>query len=133
MNGNDKEIRKRTRYNSPMAYLPIIAGIILNFLGSKLAAASGLPVYLDSIGTIFAAVLGGYLPGVMTAVVNNIINYALDPNSIYYASISTLIAITATYLYKGVRRGGFLRMARLIVIAALIGVLERRLAASDRR
>ena len=117
---NEKKKVKKS-YNSPIAYIPIIAGIALNFAGSKIAAVSGFPVYLDNIGTIFAAVLGGYLPGVMTAVVNNIINYAIDTNSIYYASISTLIAITATYLYKGVRRGGLLRMVRLILIAALVG------------
>jgi hypothetical protein len=61
-----RDVKTRRHYNSPMAYIPVAAGILLNYAGSKLAAASGLPVYIDNIGTIFAAVLGGYLPGIIT-------------------------------------------------------------------
>ena len=118
---NDAEKKTLNKYNSPMAFIPIIAGIILNYLGSKLASMSGYPIYLDNIGTIAASVLGGYLPGIMTAVINNIINYAIDPGSIYYASISAMIAVMAAYIYKGVRRGGLRRAVRLIFIAAFIG------------
>ncbi|MBR0379470.1 MAG: hypothetical protein IJH62_02810, partial [Mogibacterium sp.] len=109
------------KYNSPVAYIPIVAGILLNYLGSKIAAASGLPVYIDNIGTVAAAVLGGYLPGIITGVVNNIINYALDTVSIYYASISALIAVAAAYVYRGVRKGSLLMMIKLILLAAFIG------------
>lgn len=104
-----------------MANLPIVAGILLNYLGSKAAAASGMPIYLDNIGTIFAAVLGGYLPGIITAVINNIINYAIDSVSIYYASISALIAVAAAYIYRGERRINILRAVKLTLVAAFIG------------
>ena len=120
MNEN-KETKTVKKYNSPVAYIPIVAGILLNYLGSKIAAASGLPVYIDNIGTVAAAVLGGYLPGIITGVVNNIINYALDSISIYYASISALIAVAAAYVYRGVRKGSLLRMIQLILLAAFIG------------
>ena len=118
---DDKKKRVIKKYNSRMAYITIAAGIILNYLGSKIASMSGLPIYLDSIGTIVAAVLGGYLPGIMTAVINNLINYFIDHDSIYYASISALIAIAAAYLYRGVRKGSILRVIRFIFIAAFIG------------
>ena len=101
---NEEKTIAKKRYNSRMAYIPIVAGIILNYVGSKLAALGVLPVYIDNIGTIVAAVLGGYLPGIMTAVVNNLINYFIDHDSIYYASISALIAIAAAYLYRGIRK-----------------------------
>ena len=38
-------------------------GIALNLLLSAVAAALGLPLYLDTVGTITIALLGGYLPG----------------------------------------------------------------------
>lgn len=120
MNEN-KETKTVKKYNSPMAYIPIVAGILLNYLGSKIAAASGLPIYIDNIGTVAAAVLGGYLPGIITGVVNNIINYALDSVSIYYASISALIAVAAAYVYRGVRKGSFMRAVQMILLAAFIG------------
>lgn len=113
--------KSRKHYNSPMAYIPVFAGIILNYLGSKLAASSGLPVYLDNAGTIAAAILGGYLPGIITGVANNIINYALDSVSIYYASISALIAVAAAYIYRGERKANVLRAVKLILTAGFIG------------
>ena len=109
------------KYNSPMANLTVVAGILLNYLGSKIAAASGFPIYLDNIGTIVAAALGGYLPGIITAVINNMINYALDSVSIYYASISALIAVTAAYICRGKRRVDALQAIKLIFAAAFIG------------
>ena len=39
-----------------------LAGIGLNVLCKKLAALAGIPLYLDSAGTVLAAVLGGYSP-----------------------------------------------------------------------
>ena len=118
---SDNEVKKRKNYNSPLAYMTIVAGILLNYLGSKAAASSGLPVYLDNIGTIAAAVLGGYLPGIITAVINNIINYALDSVSIYYASISAMIAVAAAYIYRGEQRINILRGVKLTLVAAFIG------------
>lgn len=116
-----KAVTKRTRNNSPMALLPIIVGIALNFLFAKLAAALGLPIYLDCIGTVVASALGGYLPGILTAIINNLINYSLDSISIYYAGISALIAIATVQCEH---RGWFKKISgviRFILILAFIG------------
>ena len=112
---------KKVRYNSPMALLPIIVGIALNFLFAKLAAVLGLPIYLDCIGTVVASALGGYLPGIITAIVNNLINYYLDSVSIYYAGVSALIAIATV---QCCRRGWFKKVSgiiRFILILTFIG------------
>ena len=39
-----------------------VAGIVINIAGANVARILELPVYLDTIGTVFIAVLGGYMP-----------------------------------------------------------------------
>jgi response regulator RpfG family c-di-GMP phosphodiesterase len=88
---------------------------------SKLAVMLNLPLYLDNIGTILSAVLGGYLPGIVTAIINNMINYALDEVSIYYAGISALIAITAIYCKRIGWLDSIWGIIRCILLLAVIG------------
>lgn len=107
--------------NRLLSLLLLLIGIALNFLFAKIAAQSGMPVYIDNIGTIVAGVLGGYLPGIFVAVANNLINYTFDAISIYYAGVSALIAIAAVNCY---RKGWFLKVSgviKFILILALIG------------
>ena len=40
------------------------AGMILNIIGVAVTKHFNLSIFLDSIGTIFIAALGGYVPGI---------------------------------------------------------------------
>ena len=121
MNENkNKLIESENRYNSPLAFITILAGLLLNYLGSYLAKALELPIYLDNIGTIVASILGGYLPGIITAVLNNMINYMFDKSSIYYASVSALIAVTAVYMY---RKGRFKKLGGIVLFVLALTFL----------
>ena len=42
-----------------------VLGIAVNVGLKALSSHLGWPLYLDTIGTVVAAVLGGYLPGVL--------------------------------------------------------------------
>ncbi|MCR5279621.1 MAG: hypothetical protein K6E19_09300 [Lachnospiraceae bacterium] len=66
--------------------------VAINFILPRLAGALGLPLYLDNIGTLFAAVLGGYLPGILVGYLNNIINMRGNPGNAYYVVLSTMIS-----------------------------------------
>ena len=116
-----KDIKEKIRYNSPLALLPVVCGVLLNFVFSKLAAEFSLPIYLDNVGTIAAAVTGGYLPGIITGITNNIINYAIDTTSIYYAGISALIAIESVYCWRKGWFRSFLGILRTTLILAFTG------------
>lgn len=111
----------RVRNNSPLAIIPVAAGILLNYMGSKFAAAFDLPIYLDNIGTICASILGGYLPGIITGIINNAINYAFDTISIYYASVSAMIAIAAAYFYRKKKLSSFTGILSFIFVIAFAG------------
>ena len=68
-----------------------------NVLISQLVFSARLPLYLDSIGTIFAAAVGGFLPGVITGFFTNLLKGIWDLNSIYYLAINILIALATAF------------------------------------
>lgn len=91
------------------------AGVLINFFGAKLALWFKLPLFLDSIGTIAAAALGGALPGICVGFLSNVVNSAADPITLYYGVISVLIAILATLLSQH----GVFRSFRQSLLSAL--------------
>ena len=95
--------------------------LVLNFLGVQLAGALQTSLYLDNVGTILSAVLGGPLAGIVVGYLSNLINSIGNPITAYYASISVLIAILASYFGK---RGAFRRFPNILLpifTMALVG------------
>lgn len=99
----------------------VLIGVALNVGGSFLADTTGIPLYLDCIGTILTAMLGGYIPGILTGIVGPVINSFTDPVSISYMLLNVLIAVV-TVLFKN--RGWFRKASKIglsILIYAFIG------------
>lgn len=107
--------------HSKSVMLLIVVGLLLNVIPAKIALAIGLPLYLDCIGTVVTAMLGGYLPAVIVGFGLNVINGFAEPVAMYYGVLSVLIAISATLFF----RWGFFKKAwKLFVVIftfALIG------------
>ena len=84
----------------------VFFGLIINLLFSKIAELLGLPFYLDCIGTIAAAIIGGFMPGVLVGFLSNILSSLLnryiygiqDDANMYYCVISVLIGLIAALL-----------------------------------
>ena len=95
--------------------------LLLNILGVRLADALQTSLYLDNVGTILASVLGGPLPGIVVGYLSNLINSLSNSVTAYYASITVLIAILASYFGK---RGAFRRFPHILLpifTMALVG------------
>jgi len=73
----------------------IIAGVVINRLISTVSGALGLPLYLDSIGTMFVAVIGGLSPGMLVGFITNVLGGLSDTSTFYYGTINVLIALIA--------------------------------------
>ena len=67
-----------------------VIGIAVNLALSKLSGAYGLPFYLDAVGTIFAAAVGGTLPGIIVGLATNIMKSVSDWPSIYYGTLNVI-------------------------------------------
>ncbi|MBR1702836.1 MAG: HD domain-containing protein [Lachnospiraceae bacterium] len=95
--------------------------VVFNIAGNRLAGALGLPLFLDNVGTLLAASLGGYLPGIIVGYVTNLVNATADPTNAYYAVLSVLIAVTGTFFAK---RGYFKKLWKTCItfpVFAFIG------------
>ena len=99
-----------------------LIGVILNLIGSHIATVTGLPIFLDSIGTVLVAAVSGMLPGIAVGFFTNIFKKATsDFSSIYYGVINVLIAIVASFFS---RKGFFKKIRTLFAVVlslALVG------------
>ena len=79
-----------------------VAGIALNLLLNGLARLLHIPLYLDSAGTVLTAVVGGYLPGMLTGFLTNVLLWFIngDSTTIFFGVISVLIAALAAFLAR---------------------------------
>ncbi|NBA61187.1 ECF transporter S component [Enterococcus mundtii] len=68
----------------------------INFLGGTIALWLRLPIYLDSIGTIFAGALLGPIPGVLTGLSSSLLSgVTMDMFSLYYSPIQIITGLLA--------------------------------------
>ena len=74
-----------------------IVGILINFAGNLLASALGIPLFLDAIGTMLAAAVGGYLPGKIVGLGTNLITGILDVTQLSYGFLNIMIAILTVF------------------------------------
>ncbi len=79
----------------------VIAGALLNIIIAFIMNVFKLPLYFDTIGTVAVSVLCGIYPGIVTAVLTNVVCMLFNPTAIYYMIINVMIAqITSLYSYR---------------------------------
>lgn len=102
---------------TPWMLLLCAVGLALNTVLPSAAGALGIPLYLDSTGSLLVGVLGGSLPGMLIGFLTNLIQSANNPFSLYYGILSIVMALIA-YAFS---QGGLLRRFRgfLLLAAAL--------------
>jgi energy-coupling factor transport system substrate-specific component len=97
-----------------IALVPV--AIALNIVVGQLASSLGLPVYLDSIGTILVGVLAGPAAGAVTGALTNVIWGMFNPIALPFAIVAVVIGVMAGYA----ARLGMFRRFYLAPVAGLI-------------
>lgn len=75
-----------------------VAGIIFNVFCSIVVQYFELPVFFDTVGTVFIAVLGGYVPGVAVGFFTNLFASGFNINEMYFGFVNVAIAIISAFL-----------------------------------
>lgn len=79
----------------------IAFAICINFIGGQIALLLKLPIYLDSIGTVFvAATLGpfyGMLPNLLSGM---LMGMTVDIYSLYYAPVGIVLGFVTGLVYR---------------------------------
>ena len=73
--------------------LMIVLSLLLNFYGRQLSASYSLPMWLDSIGTMLSAYLGGPIVGGIVGLTSNLIYCIAYDASWMYALVSVVIGL----------------------------------------
>lgn len=99
--------------------------IIINIVGGFLALALRLPIYLDTIGTIFGGVVFGpvwaVLIGLFTGIINGI---TFDPVSLYYIPVQIVIGLLTGFFFKKHVFDGFKSVLAILIITLAGSVLS---------
>lgn len=96
------------------------AALLLNLFGSLITKLLGLPIFFDTIGTIFIAALGSYMPGIAVGFLTNLLKAPFDPMQMYFSSISILVAILTTFFARKSFFNHFGKALLLIPLLALV-------------
>ena len=101
----------------------IAFAICINLIGGQIALFLRLPIYLDSIGTVFiASVLGplyGMLPNLLSGL---LMGMTVDIYSLYYAPVGMILGFVTGLVYKKYhpKKGWILLAAIVITIPSTI-------------
>lgn len=125
MGTNDSNTSKKSFKGYPLNQIILFASAVaINFVLPRTAGYFRIPLYLDNVGTLLAAILGGYLPGIFVGYLNNIINMQGNPGNAYYVVLSTMIAASGTYFaQKGFFKKFYKALVTIPVFAFIGGVL----------
>ena len=94
----------------------IITGVIINVILTFLMEKLGIPLYLDCVGTIWVAAFCGYMPGVMTAILTNVIATAYRDNYLYFSLLSTVVAVFTSYIAEK----GYMKKRRFFIVPYIL-------------
>ncbi len=100
----------------------IISCVFINFIGSFITNSLDLPVYMDLIGTMIAAMLGGSIPGILVGLISPLITTVTsDPMAISYTMLNVLIAVVTVWFYDNDWLRNLKGIAMKIIVDAFIG------------
>ncbi len=100
----------------------------INLACGSLAIALKLPIYLDTIGTILAAVLAGPTVGVLAGFCTTLfVAFSIDPGSMPFVFAQMVLGFTAGWL---ARAGFFRRLSTTICAGVFLAVLNALVAST---
>lgn len=77
---------------SPWMLLLCVSGLGINLVFAKTIIFLGIPLYVDNVGSILVAALGGSLPGMAVGFLSNTLSSLSNPISLYYGILTVIIA-----------------------------------------
>lgn len=97
-----------------------ICGITFNVIMAYIMYKSHAPLYMDTIGTMAVAAMGGLFPGILTAVVSNAICALFNVQAIYFGFINAFIAIMISWFTVRFSLKSLWRVSLFILVLGFI-------------
>ncbi|MDO4762211.1 MAG: ECF transporter S component [Corynebacterium sp.] len=109
---------------STISLIPL--ALVLNIIPGQLTGSLGVPLYLDSIGTVLVAALAGPIAGLATGVMSCVVWALFNPAALPFAGIAGLVGLLAGLVLKN---GTGTHIIRVILGGLAVGVITACFAA----
>lgn len=114
----DNELRIK-KSSSKWRVVLVVTGIISNVLLFFITNWLGLPFYLDTLGTIMAAAIGGLFPGILTAVITNSLCAIIEDGAVFFMIVNVAVAIYTAWFS---RKYSFKKIDKVLIFAITAGI-----------
>ena len=104
----------------------IPVALVLNIVVGQIIGSVGIPLYLDSTGTVLVAALAGPWAGIATGVLSSLVWSAFNPSVLPFAATSAAVGGLAGV---AIRHGALKNVATVLLSGAVIGIVVGMLAA----
>ena len=119
------------------ASLPILpartiipAALVLNIVIGQIVGSVGIPLYLDSVGTVLVAGLAGPIAGLATGTLSSIVWGLFNPAALPFAAVSAMVGLlSGVMIAKGMLRNIPLTITAGVVLGVISGMLAAPVAA----
>ena len=104
----------------------IPVALVLNIVVGQIIGSVGIPLYVDSTGTVLVAALAGPWAGIATGVLSSLVWSAFNPSVLPFAATSAAVGGLAGVAIK---HGALKNIATVLLSGAVIGIVVGMLAA----
>ncbi len=108
---------------SMLAILIIPIAVAVNFVGGQLASLLKLPFYLDTIGTIFAAMLCGPWVGAVAGTLTNVVTGFANPVNFAFIPVNLILGLVVGFLARGRMFNTWWKWIISMIIMALTSII----------
>ena len=95
----------------------------LNMLGAFICGKFGINMYLDTVGTVLAAVCGGYIPGILVAFCTTFIKGLSDHEALFYSLVGMLMGVCGAFFSKHKFFNNFFKTVATIPVFMIVAVI----------
>lgn len=120
---NERILIMKVEKNLAQKICIVAFAVCINLIGGQIALFLKLPIYLDSIGTVWIAAVLGPLYGMIPNVISGILlGMTIDIYSLYYAPVGIILGFVTGLVYQKYqpKKWGILPAAVVITIPATI-------------
>lgn len=104
----------------------IPVALVLNIVVGQIIGSVGIPLYVDSTGTVLVAALAGPWAGIATGVLSSLVWSAFNPSVLPFAATSAAVGGLAGVAIK---HGALKNIATVLLSGVVIGIVVGMLAA----
>ncbi len=116
--GSHPENKNKEHMRRQMA---VWVGVICNVLLTVIVHKLGIPLYLDTTGTMMVTVLCGPFAGILTAVISNLICSLFKSCALYYSVINVMVALCTARMIRHETKH---KVKTIILFLSLISVIS---------